>query len=195
MVLQGLENNHPELQLYEYKLADLQIEQAWKREKIKPTVNLNYNFLNDARNPAVEGRFFNDYKWGFEFSMPLLFRSEVGDLRLTQIKMKEAEFGRSQKSLEITNKVLAFYQQLLNLVDQETLYGENVVNYERLLDGERRKFDAGESSLFLINSREVSLIDAKIKQLDVKTKNMINYLSYFWASGSLFDEFAVDETL
>jgi outer membrane protein TolC len=191
-VLQGIENNHPELQLYEYKLADLQIEQAWKREKIKPTINLNYNFLNDAQNPGFEGLGFNDYKWGLEFSMPLLFRSEVGDLRLTQIKMKEAEFGRSQKSLEITNKVLAFYQQLQNLVDQVNLYGENVVNYERLLQGERRKFEEGESSLFLINSREVSFIDAQIKQLDIKTKTRVTWLSYFWASGILFDEFKED---
>jgi hypothetical protein len=54
--------------------------------------------------------------------MPLLFRSEIGDLRLTQIKMKEAEFGRSQKSLEIVNKVLAFYQQLQNLSDSGEPY-------------------------------------------------------------------------
>jgi outer membrane protein TolC len=193
-VLQGIENNHPELQLYEYKLADLQIEQAWKREKIKPTINLNYNFLNDAQNPAFEGIGFENYKWGIEFRMPLLFRTEVGDLRLTQIKMKEAEFGRSQKSLEITNKVLAFYQQLQNLAVQVNLNGENVVNYEQLLQGERRKFEMGESSLFLINSREIGFIDARIKQVDVKTKNRVTWLSYFWATGNLLDVFTPEES-
>ncbi|MBR9997590.1 MAG: TolC family protein [Cyclobacteriaceae bacterium] len=194
-VLQDIENNHPELKLYEYKLADLQIEQRWKKEKIKPTVNINYNFLNEARYPDQEGFGFNNYKWGFEFSMPLLFRSEIGDLRLTQIKLKEAEFGRSQKSLEIVNKVLVYYRQLQNLSDQETLYDENVINYERLLQGERKKFEAGESSLFLINSREVSFIDARIKQMDVKTKTRITHLSYFWASGILLNEFTGDPAL
>ncbi len=194
-ILLGIEESHPELQLYEYKLADLQIEQRWKKEKIKPKINVNYNFLNEAFGSGVETMGFNNYKWGLEFSMPILLRSEIGDLRLTQIKMKETEFNRSQKSLEVTNKVLTFYQQLQNLFDQVELYDGNVVNYERLLNGERQKFNAGESSLFLINSREVSFIDARIKLVDVIAKTRITYWSYYWASGRLLDVFSEDKSL
>jgi outer membrane protein TolC len=127
--------------------------------------------------------------------MPILLRSEIGDLRLTQIKLKEAEFNRSQKSLEVTNKILTYYQQLQNLTDQVNLYDENVINYERLLNGERQKFNAGESSLFLINSREVSFIDARIKLLDVIAKTRITYWSYYWASGNLLNQFSDDNNL
>jgi outer membrane protein TolC len=194
-ILLDLEQTHPELQLYEYKLSDLQIEQRWKREKIKPKVNLNYNFLNEAFGSDVETAGFNNYKWGLEFSMPILLRSEIGDLRLTQIKMKETEFNRSQKSLEVTNKVLVFYQQLQNLADQIVLYDGNVENYERLLNGERQKFNAGESSLFLINSREVSFIDSRIKLIDVKVKTKVTYLSYYWAAGLLLREFSGENNL
>lgn len=194
-VLWGIEESHPELQLYEYKLADLQIEQRWKKEKIKPKVNVNYNFLNEAFGSGVETTGFNNYKWGLEFSMPILLRSEIGDLRLTQIKMKETEFKRSQKSLEVTNKILVYYQQLQNLIDQLGLYDENVVNYGRLLNAERQKFNAGESSLFLINSREVSFIDARIKLLDVIVKTRITYWTYYWASGRLLDKFPGENTL
>ncbi len=188
--LMEIEKTHPELQLYEYKLTDLQIEQRWKKEKIKPKVNLNYNFLNEAFGSTVESSGLNNYKWGLEFSMPILLRSEIGDLRLTQIKMKEAEFSRTLKSQEIRNKVLVFYQQLQNLIDQIDLYDGNANNYERLLNGERRKFNAGESSLFLINSREISFIDARIKLIDVKVKTRITYFSYFWAAGDLLEEFS-----
>jgi outer membrane protein TolC len=194
-ILLDIEETHPELRLYEYKLADLQIEQRWKREKIKPKVNLNYNFLNEAFGSGVETNGFNNYKWGFEFSMPILLRSEIGDLRLTQIKMKETEFNRSQKSLEVTNKILVFFQQLQNLFDQVALYEGNVINYERLLEGERRKFDAGESSLFLINSREVSFIDARVKLIDVRVKTRYTYLSYYWAAGLLLQEFTDNNSL
>jgi outer membrane protein TolC len=194
-VLLGIEDNHPEMQLYEYKLADLQIEQRWKKEKIKPKVNVNYNFLNEAFGSGVEANGLNNYKWGLEFSMPILLRSEIGDLRLTQIKMKEMEFNRSRKSLEVTNKVLVYYQQLQNLSDQVDLYDGNVLNYERLLNGERQKFNAGESSLFLINSREVNFIDARIKFVDVIAKTRITFWAYYWASGRLLDEFSADKSL
>ncbi len=194
-VLLGIEENHPELQLYEYKLADLKIEQRWKKEKLKPKVNLNYNFLNEPFGSGVELNGFNNYKWGLEFSMPILLRSGIGDLRLTQIKMKETELNRSQKSLEVVNKILIYYQQLQNLVDQVDLYNGNVLNYERLLNGERQKFDAGESSLFLINSREVSFIDARIKLVDVIAKTRITYWSYHWASGMLLNHFSDNDAL
>ena len=45
-----------------------------------------------------------------------------------------------------------------------------VENYEKLLEAEIRKFDIGESSLFLINSRESKLIEARIKLISMETK-------------------------
>ncbi len=187
--LTGIEDSHPELQLYQYKQADLAIEERWKKEKIKPKLNLNYNFLSETIGPTAENYGLNNYKWGLEFSLPLFLRSEIGDLRLTQIKQEEVALGRSRKTLEVINKVLVFHQQLKNLMDQIDLYALNVTNYEQLLRAERLKFDAGESSLFLINSREISLIEARIKYIEVETKVRISYVGYFWAAGSLFNEY------
>jgi outer membrane protein TolC len=180
------ESLHPELQLYQYKISDLNIEQRWKKEKIKPKLNLNYNFLNETLGSSPEMVGMNNYKWGLQFSMPLFLRAELGDLRLTQIKMREAEYNQSQKSLEVTNKILRYYQELNNLIEQRNIYNNNVNNYQRLLNAERRKFDAGESSLFLINSREVSLIEASIKLVEVEAKTRIVQKGYHWASGTLF---------
>jgi outer membrane protein TolC len=39
-----------------------------------------------------------------------------------------------------------------------------------LLQGEKRKFEEGESSLFLVNSRETSLITAEIKLISLLGK-------------------------
>jgi outer membrane protein TolC len=39
-----------------------------------------------------------------------------------------------------------------------------------MLQGERRKFEEGESSLFLVNSRETSLINAEVKLIELLGK-------------------------
>jgi hypothetical protein len=44
----------------------------------------------------------------------------------------------------------------------------------------------GESSLFLINSREIGFIDARIKQVDVKTKNRITLVIVFLGFRKLY---------
>jgi len=45
-----------------------------------------------------------------------------------------------------------------------------VSNYGELLSAEERKFSFGESSVFLINSRENKLIDAQLKQISAVGK-------------------------
>jgi outer membrane protein TolC len=48
---------------------------------------------------------------------------------------------------------------------------ENMVsNYRELLQGEITKFENGESSIFLINTRETELLDARLKLLKLQTK-------------------------
>ena len=47
-----------------------------KVEKVKPKLNFNYNFLNQPVNGnPIENYSSNDFKWGFEFSMPLLLHT------------------------------------------------------------------------------------------------------------------------
>ena len=65
------------------------------------------------------------------------------------------------------------------------LIDEIVTNYTTLLSAEERKFSFGESSLFLINSRESKLIDAELKQNEVQNQ-------YYTAKAKLFKSLAIN---
>ena len=45
-------------------------------------------------------------------------------------------------------------------------------DYRTLVAAEERKFSLGESSLFLINSREQKLIDASLKENEITVKRL-----------------------
>lgn len=170
-IISGIDQAHPKLQLYFNKLENLNYERRMKVEKIKPKFNVNYNLLNQpvAGNP-FENYSTNNYKWGFEFSMPLLLRKERGDLQLTKIKMNQTDLNRQQESLSIKNKIKAYEIEINNLFGQIELFRDAVNNYQILLNGEKRKFEEGESSLFIVNSRETSLITAEIKMIELLGK-------------------------
>jgi len=70
-------------------------------------------------------------------------------------------------------------------VVQNDLIFNIVRDYKTLLRAEERKFSFGESSLFLINSRESKLIDSELKQNEVQKK----YLS---AKAKLFQSLAIN---
>jgi hypothetical protein len=60
-----------------------------------------------------------------------------------------------------------------------------VTNYTRLFVGEETRFNIGESSLFLINSRENKVLEVVQKLIEYKTKYFKGYQAVYWAAGVL----------
>jgi len=119
------------------------------------------------------------------FQFPLFLRKERGDLRLAKLKLNDAQLEFDNAQVEIRNKVFAIYNELESFETQNVLIYDIVSNYQTMLAAEERKFSFGESSLFLINSRESKLIDAVLKQNAVQNK-------FYSAKAKLFKSLAVN---
>jgi outer membrane protein TolC len=185
-MLVDLEAGHPEMQLYDFKLESMEVEKRMMREELKPTINLDYNALfGEISTEPTRSNFPTDYTWGLEFKFPLFLRKERGNLQLTRLKIQDTELDQRQKLLELQNKLRSYYNEQVNLVGQVELFTDAVNNYERLLRGEQQKFDSGESSLFLINSREISLIQAELKLIELISKFNVADNGLVWATGKL----------
>ena len=178
---------HPELQLYGYKLQQLQVEKKFKIEKLKPKLNLRYNLLSYPGGNQPPGNFSTDnYKWGAEFGMPLFLRNERADLKFTKIKILETQFSNQLKQKEISAKINSGFRKCEFLLEQIELMKKTVENYKKMLDAEKRNFDAGESSVFLVNSRELALVQAELKLIDSESKFRQAVMAFFHAAGTLW---------
>lgn len=178
---------HPELQLYNYKLQGLQVEKKFKAEKLKPKLNLRYNLLSAPAGNQHPGNFStNNYKWGAEFGMPLFLRSERADLKLTKIKILETELNTQLKQKEIAAKIISGFRKCEFLLDQIDLMKKTVDNYKRMLEAEKTNFESGESSVFLINSRELALVQAELKLIESESKFRQAVISFFHSAGTLW---------
>jgi hypothetical protein len=47
------------------------------------------------------------------------------------------------------------------------------------------RFEIGESSLFLVNTREIKYIEVLLKSYELKTKFFKTYIALKWAKGSI----------
>lgn len=177
-------NNHPEILAYDYKLQSLDIDMALKKEQLKPTLKLNYNPLFERDASVSVLPVSENYKWGFTFSMPVFLRKERGDIQLTEIFIRDAELERKNKNLELLNKTKAYLNEFITTAGQFNLYTGTVLDYESLLNAERRIFEAGESSLFMINARELGFISARLKLIDLVSKNNKALLSAVWSAAA-----------
>lgn len=175
---------HPKLRSLEYKIQGLEVDRRLKANKLLPQIDLEYNFLTET--PELINSFVTEeYKGGVTFRFPLLLRKERGDLKLAKFKVRDVQLEYDIAQLEIQNGLQAIYQELESFEDQNVLIANIVQNYNELLSAEERKFSFGESSLFLINTRERQLIDSELKQNEVENK-------YYTAKAKLFKRMAIN---
>lgn len=186
--LDTLQYFHPELQVYQYNIEQMKVQQQLKREMLKPRVNLKYNLLSEPITGSPLNAFaINNYRWGVDVAYPLFIRRERGELRLTNLEIQDLEYSMAGTVAELNYEIKAAINEWETTNDQFKLFSRTVRDYETLLEGERELFDVGESSLFLVNAREVGFINAQVRLIDILTKNRKAAINTAYTSGLLFD--------
>lgn len=160
---------HPKIMFLSTEIDMLEIEKRYRANKLLPKLDLEYNFLT---NTPEELNSLNNrnYKFGLKFSFPIFLRKERGDLQLAKLELENAELDLVNNRLKLENDLKALQNQIVALREQMQLMQQLVEDYSVIVSAEERKFELGESSLFLINSRESQLISAKLKEIEMTRK-------------------------
>ena len=185
MDIDSLAENHPYLTMNGLKIKSLEIDQKLKREQVKPTVNLSYNFINEPINyNPLTNLSPNNNKFGVQFEMPLLFRKERGDLELAKLKVQDEQLSYVNNKMYLKAKIKQAQNDLLNAQNQLDIYRQTVKDSRQLFEAEKTMFEQGESSLFLVNARELTYIQANLKYIEVLCKYQQALLSLRFALAS-----------
>lgn len=178
--------SHPELRLYQYKIDELDIDQRLNKENLKPDVNISFNpLIGSTEDNLFRSYDVNDYKLGASVAYPLFTRKERGKLQLTDIKIQETQSQRDLKRQNLITKLNTYLNNSNALREQLLLIEQTTDNYAALVNAENQKFQYGESSLFLINSREQKLLESQMKVVESIFKLQKNNLSYLFLTGQL----------
>jgi outer membrane protein TolC len=176
---------NPVIQKYASFNKILEVEARFKKEMIKPVLNVKYNVLssgNDFYNPAFSN---NNYKWGVNLSFPLLLRNPVNEFKMARVQLQNNSLELSNKSNELRLKLNAL-QQALSILSEQLLTAEKSARYsEQLLEAEKLKFENGESSLFMLNTRENKLLETELKLAEYKLKFLKTYINIKYLNGNL----------
>lgn len=195
-LVNDLNQNHPVIQQYYLQLKQLEVDRRLKKEQLKPQIDVEFNFLANGFDFVNRPKTANDsgalnailtenYKAGITVGMPIFLRKERADLELADLKLLETNYKLRQKTQELKNKLLNYQDLLDNSRQQVELNQVMVTNYQNLLQAENEKFRYGESSIFLLNSREQKLIDARLKLTKLMIVYQKNRLGLVWALGQL----------
>jgi outer membrane protein TolC len=153
-----------------------------------PGLQFNYSLIQEDYfwNKYPDFSNINDNnKLGFQFYFPLFMRKERSKYQLVELKIKELNYERIQLKRDIQT-AQSNTLNLLNGYKQQRVIQTSVVdNNTKMRDGEQRRFDNGESTVFLINTREMRMIESEIKLNELKAKAMKASAEYLYYRGEL----------
>jgi outer membrane protein TolC len=170
-------SEHPKINALQNKIEILNIDRKLKANMLLPKIDLGYSYLSEPS--YINNYQFKDYKVGMNFYFPLFLRKERGNLKLAKFKVQETEFLLKFEQLQLQNKINAQKIELKSYLKQIEIAKSLSDDNNKMLKSEEKLFLFGESSLFIINTRENNLVTAKLSQIALENR-------YFVSNSELF---------
>jgi outer membrane protein TolC len=169
--------NHPKINALQSKIDMLNVDKKLKANMLLPKIDLGYSYLSE---PSYFNNYqFEDYKIGLDFYFPLFLRKERGSLKLAKYKVQETEFTLNLEKVQLANKINAQKTEIESLSKQKELIKGLVTDNLTMLNSEERLFSFGESSLFLINTRENNVVSAQLSKIALENRFYISNSELF----------------
>ncbi len=177
----------PIIRKKQIEIEQIHLENKLEREQLKPQLDLKLNTIHSlGDNQLAYSYNVNDYKLGASVAVPIVNRKTRGQIRLNTALINQSILDQQYYQAELFNMYTMLNSaQSLN---QESLAVsiEKVQNSNLLYTAEQLKFELGESSVFLLNSRELKLLESETEYIkNLKSLCRIYTEFYFLKLGQI----------
>jgi outer membrane protein TolC len=175
-LLEKAQRKNPEILKAKLKINQAFFEKKFRTNDIIPHIGLSLKFYTVPNNNQVDfsridqNYLGNNYKIQISFAQSLFFRKEIGKYRQSQLKYKIARLDYTITKLQVANEIKSYHNDLFTYIDLFKIQQNNLKRSDDLYKAEKFKFEIGESSLFLLFSRESKRLDAEVKLHSIYAK-------------------------
>lgn len=173
----------PDIKSLTFTVEQQRLNYKLKKWDLLPTFDLQYQQL--FGNSFQDYEIGTDRRFGLSFSTPLFLRKERGEMKIAEIKWQQESLKFQFKQNEAKLKIAALYQQGEIYKDVYEHLRNVESGYLRLFQLERNKFDSGDGTVFLLNTRENRYLNARVKTIEQKSKYLNTLIEYLRSTGDL----------
>ncbi|MBC7562395.1 MAG: TolC family protein [Gemmatimonadaceae bacterium] len=179
---------HPDVRKAEGKATQAGAERSLARQAMIPLASADLYALSPGSGNGFDaGGALNrdgNFKGAINVSSPLLFFKERGKFQSTDAKADGADLQVRETRRDVTLLVRTAINDLSLFEAQLALQRDAVRLFRILSAGEQAKFDAGESNLFLVNTRERQVLDEELKYVALQAKYLASRPALAVAAGA-----------
>lgn len=178
-------DRRPELTEIDLKLRQTRIQQRLARAELRPDIKLEAQAVSYDDTPTN----VSDVKLGLKLDQSLFFRGDRSAVETAEIETLQFDFKRDLTERKITADVEAALIGIRQARRRVDAAERRVQLARRLQQAEQRRFDLGESTLFLLNQREQALGEARIERIEARIEVRRARAEYRWATGTIADPY------
>lgn len=181
MAFQVARANRPELRQLDVKRQQVQLKRRLARAQIRPDLKFEVQAVSyDQTDVQVD-----DIKVGFKIDQPLFFRGSRSEEDEAIIQVRQIEIKRQVTERKIEADVEAAVVGVRQARERVRLSERRVELARRLLAAESRRFELGESTLFVLNQREQAFAEAREEELSARIALQSAAAEYRYATGTI----------
>lgn len=164
---------YPDLQRADARVDQADAQQRLASQQRLPSIAASVGALS-ARDEAFGGTTsLDDAKVGLTARTPLLLLKERGRFNAASLRVEQSLLDRERARREVAVIVRTAAAEA-GAVSEALALQRTVVAYARtLVRGEQLRFDAGEGTLFLVNTRERALLDEELRLAAIEARRLV----------------------
>jgi outer membrane protein, heavy metal efflux system len=156
----------PEIERLRQQRAQVEVERRLARNQEMPNIDFGLSYYQDTGTTRRVLAGPQELRTSVSFELPLQRRNAIGrrqsaDARLSQIDQRE-RFQKDQVATEVRDA----YSAVVTAHKRAEVIREEVQTTKRVEDGERTRFDLGDTNLFTLNLRELATAEAEIREVN-----------------------------
>ena len=172
----------PSIQMSKIKLESSLLDFNLAKNQMLPSLDVKYRYYQPSTisnpNPALLNQ---TYGLGLSFQTGLFLRQQRGQYNYMKYGINQQELNLQNKLRAYQVKSDALFKEYAVISNQSDQWSQVAENQWKLYRMEKQRLDAGDVNFFILNTREIRLLDAQLTALDYnfqRQESGINYLYY-----------------
>jgi outer membrane protein, heavy metal efflux system len=170
-------NQRPEPKRLELQTRQTQTELELQQNQQSPAIDLTVSAANDINN-SKEKINRNELYVGLNVDIPLQQRVATGRAKAAAANVRRLNLDRQLQDERIAAEVKDVFSALSALQKRLSLSADQLNAAEELAEGEKTRFDLGESTLLFVNLREIAKGDAALQYAEATASLFRSYADY-----------------
>ncbi len=156
----------PELRALGINRQITQVDLDLAKNQRLPVVDFVFSPGRDVGTGAIG----NTVKAGVSFTLPLRQRTADGRIGAANLKIQKIDFDNINEKQRIATEVRDAISAINAAYERYRAAEKEVELATKLEEGERTKFQLGDSTLFLVNQRERATAEARVKLIEIQAE-------------------------